>query len=216
MQLGLAVAVDAWSKGRDTSHAGEGLEGAARQARYSFLAAAAGQYGARYVATAHTADDQVETVLFNLIRGSGLAGLAGIPRFRRLTEGATLIRPFLDVTREEVLAYLQTIGQDFRDDSTNRELSFSRNRIRHQLLPLLEKDFSPHVRQALCRTSQLAAEAHEVLAAQAADIAARIARPIAGGYELEAAALNGIPEILARYVLMHVWQAAGCRSKTWV
>jgi tRNA(Ile)-lysidine synthase len=208
-QLGLSLVVDAWSQSRDTSHAGEGLEGSARQARYSFLVAAAGQCGARYVATAHTADDQVETVLFNLIRGTGLAGLAGIPRFRQLGKGATLVRPLLDVTREEVLAYLADIGQEYRDDATNRDVGLARNRIRHQLLPLLAGDFNPHVRDALRRLSQFAGEAQDVLAAQAAAIADRAARCIAGGYEIDPAGVAGVSDLIARYALIYLWQQAG-------
>jgi tRNA(Ile)-lysidine synthase len=77
-----------------------------REQRYQFLRQAADQAGARYVAIAHTADDQVETVLHNILRGTGLAGLAGIPRVRPLTEAATLIRPLLGATRAEVLAFL--------------------------------------------------------------------------------------------------------------
>src|SRR5947199_228160 len=82
------------------------------------------------LATAHTADDQAETVLFNILRGSGLAGLAGIPRLRRLSEATTIVRPLLDVTRVEVLDYLQSIGQSYRDDSSNRLEDYTRNRIR--------------------------------------------------------------------------------------
>src|SRR5262245_19042753 len=140
------------------SGSGEGIEGAARQARYDFLSDAAAQCGARYLATAHTADDQVETVLFNALRGTGLTGLAGIPRLRRLSEATTVVRPLLDVTRAEILDYLQSIVQSYRDDSSNRLEDYTRNRIRLQLLPQLERDYNPRVREALLRIAQIAAQ----------------------------------------------------------
>jgi tRNA(Ile)-lysidine synthase len=150
-------------------------------------------------------------VLFNLIRGTGLAGLAGISKFRPLSNGAALVRPMLDVTREAVLAYLREIGQPYREDATNQFRTFTRNRIRHDLLPMLEEQFNPNVRSALCRLSQLAGEANQLLSEQAAEIASRAARPIAGagGYEIDAAVLTGVPPLLARYTLIHLWQQAG-------
>src|SRR5262249_35984615 len=127
-ELGLQIVVGRVESDLAAGGSGEGVEGAARRARDEFLTAKAGQSGARYVATAHTADDQVETVLFNLLRGTGLAGLAGIPRLRALAEAATIIRPMLDVTRAEVLDYLQLLGKAYRDDSTNRLEEYTRNR----------------------------------------------------------------------------------------
>ncbi|HEX5104177.1 MAG TPA: tRNA lysidine(34) synthetase TilS, partial [Pirellulaceae bacterium] len=129
-RLGLEAVVGA--RGRE----GEGERGRSeeslRELRYEFLAAAADKVGARFVATAHTADDQVETVLMNVLRGTGLAGLAGIPRVRRLTDAATLIRPLLNVTRAEVLEYLHSLGQSYRDDATNQSADYTRNRVRLQ------------------------------------------------------------------------------------
>ncbi|HUE73746.1 MAG TPA: tRNA lysidine(34) synthetase TilS [Pirellulaceae bacterium] len=189
------------------NHGGQGLEGAARQSRYEFLASAAGQCGARYVATAHTADDQVETILHHILRGTGLAGLAGIPRTRQLTEAATLIRPLLDVTRGEVLDYLQLLGKSYREDSTNRLLKQTRNRIRHELLPLLERDYSPHVRAALLRLGRVAEEADDWLSGQAWRLSRDIARPIPDGVEIYTKSLCHAPsELFGRYVLIGIWQ----------
>src|SRR5690606_27803608 len=103
--------------------------------------ATAEQLGARYVAAGHTADDQAETVLHHVLRGTGLAGLAGIRPTRLLSPAVTLIRPLLDVSRAEILAYLRAEGQPYRDDEHNLEPRFLRSRIRHQLLPLLEADY---------------------------------------------------------------------------
>ena len=157
-------------------------EESSRALRYEFLARAAGRVGARYVATAHTADDQVETVLANFVRGTGLAGLAGIPRVRQLTDAATLIRPLLDVTRAEVLDYLRQIEQPFRDDSSNAKTDYTRNRIRHELLPLLARDYNPQVREAILRLSRLAGEADDEITGLAADLAAQCRAAHRGGH----------------------------------
>ncbi|MCI0362033.1 MAG: tRNA lysidine(34) synthetase TilS [Planctomycetaceae bacterium] len=180
-----------------------------RSSRYEFLAQAAGQCGARYVVTAHTADDQVETVLTNILRGTGLAGLAGIPRARQLTAAATLVRPLLDVSRAEVLNYLQEVNQPFRQDSSNSSTDYTRNRIRHELLPLLERDFNPQVRQAITRLSRLAGEADDEISGLATDLAAMHARRITDGVEIPLATLAPLSDYMARSVLRAAWRWQG-------
>jgi len=209
-ELGVQVVVGASEGEGETRRQGDeekhSSEESLRGERYRFLARAADENGARYVTTGHTADDQVETVLHNLLRGTGLAGLAGIPRLRQLTEAATLVRPMLDVTRTEVLDYLSSLGKSYREDATNRSLDYTRNRIRHELLPLLERDYNPHVRAAIGRLSQIAGEADEILDRQASQIAQRIARDIADGVELEVKPLRRESEFFGRCVLMHLWR----------
>src|SRR6516165_2210826 len=130
---------------------GENLEGTARQVRYDWLTEIARREGARWVATGHTADDQAETVLHRLVRGTGLQGLSGIPPSRELAPGIELIRPLLNTTRAEVLSYLKDIRQSFCTDASNTDLSFTRNRIRQELLPALARDFNPEIVSVLCR-----------------------------------------------------------------
>lgn len=113
---------------------GYGLEEAARDMRYAFLRQAAREAGAGLIATAHTASDNAETILFHLARGSGLRGLTGIQPAR-----GELIRPLLTTTRKEVEAYLAYYGLPFRVDHTNSDDTYSRNRIRHQVVPVLEE-----------------------------------------------------------------------------
>jgi tRNA(Ile)-lysidine synthase len=191
------------------SGSGEGIEGAARQARYDFLASAAARCGARYLATAHTADDQAETVLFNVLRGTGLTGLAGIPRLRRLSEATTIVRPLLDATRAEILDYLRSIGQPYRDDSSNRLEDYTRNRIRLQLLPQLERDYNPRVRDALLRIAQIAAQAEDFLDQQAETVLSVAARRIPGGVEFDLKRMNHVHPALIRHVLLLAWQEQG-------
>ncbi len=117
--------------GKGTVTSGKkGLEAAARQARYGFLEALPGK-----IATAHTADDNGETVLMHLVRGTGLKGLGGIAPIR-----GNIIRPMLSVTRQEVLAFLRHYHQDYVDDSSNASDAFLRNRLRHHVMPLLKKE----------------------------------------------------------------------------
>ncbi len=139
------------------------LEESARQARYDFLKRTAIAQGSTAIALGHTADDQAETVLHHILRGTGLAGLRGIPREREISAGLRLIRPLLNIRRSEIEGWLAERGQDYRTDASNIDPTFTRNRLRHQLLPLLEKDFNPQVIPALLRLREQAAEMEDVL-----------------------------------------------------
>lgn len=148
--------------GASTGPAG-GQEERAREQRYAFLESVSRQMGARYVATAHTADDQAETVLHRILRGTGLAGLGGIPRARTFYPGVALIRPLLGIRRQTLREYLHGLGQPFRSDPTNQLLHYTRNRLRHQLIPQLEADYNPELIPALTRLASLARETQEVI-----------------------------------------------------
>lgn len=139
------------------SDSGIGLEEAGRKARYAFFESARRSTSCHLIATGHTLDDHVETVLLNLVRGAGLAGLRGIPKRR---EG--VVRPILFLTREETRAYCD--GHDFwyHDDPANFDEQFSRARIRHRVLPELEI-LNPAVRVALDRLSHIATAEEELL-----------------------------------------------------
>lgn len=126
-----------------------GIEQAARAARYQFLEQVADRFGASRIAVAHTSDDQVETILLNLLRGAGSDGLAGMPIQR-----GRIIRPLLDVSRADVEKYCAERGLTPRVDSSNLALDATRNRIRHQVLPLLEKE-QPAIRSSLLRLASL-------------------------------------------------------------
>ena len=141
----------------------ESLEEAARAARYAFLTRTAEQLGTRYVATGHTADDQAETILHHILRGTGLRGLAGMRFARSLSPAVTLVRPALEIARAEVIEYLSALGQPFRQDETNRDPAFLRNRIRLELLPLLAREYSPSIVEALLRLGTLSGDAQRVI-----------------------------------------------------
>jgi len=134
------------------------VEAAARKLRYDFLQQTAEQNALRYVAVAHNADDQAETILQRIVRGTGIAGLAGIPPVRRLGEAVTLIRPMLPFSRQRILAYLNVLQQPFRTDSTNAKSKYTRNKIRNDLLPLLASEYNRAVGDALLRLATQAAD----------------------------------------------------------
>ena len=140
---------------------GLGLEEAARKLRYAFLEKTAEDEGFDFIATAHNADDNAETVLFNLARGSGSAGLCGIPPRR-----GKIIRPLLGLTRAEIEEYLAANGVPHVEDSTNESDAYSRNRIRHGVMPVL-KELNPSFPEAAARLSRLLRRDEEYLSERA-------------------------------------------------
>jgi len=140
--LGVPFTADRVDVLGEAERAGESVETIARRLRYERLAALAGKDA---VATAHTADDNVETVLFNLARGTGARGLAGIPPVR-----GNIVRPLINVERSELEIYLASLGQGFVTDSTNASLEYTRNRIRHGATPVL-RDINPGLAGAVGR-----------------------------------------------------------------
>ena len=129
------------------------LETAARDLRHQWFADLVKQGKADKVATAHTLDDQAETVLMRILRGTGTRGLAGIAASQT---AKCLVRPLLTTSRREVEEYLKAKGQSWREDSSNLDLGHTRNRVRHTLLPLLEREFNPAIRQTLSDLAELA------------------------------------------------------------
>ena len=152
---------------------GDGIEAAARAERYELLTKAAEGMGARYLATAHTCDDQVETVLLRLLRGTGLRGLGAIPRTRALTPSLTIVRPLLDCSRETLTAYLTNISQSYCTDSSNLDSQYTRNRVRNELLPLLREQYNPEVNDALIRYATQAQDAQNLIEVLAGELLAQ-------------------------------------------
>jgi tRNA(Ile)-lysidine synthase len=170
-RLGLPVEIGQTDVRAIAKTQGDGLEAAARTARYDFLRQTAERLGARFVATAHTADDQIETVLHRILRGTGIDGLRGIPAARPLTRSVALIRPLLAARRRDVLDYLAKIGQDYRTDASNADLQWTRNRLRHELLPAMRGYYHGDIDAALLRLCAQAGETHDVISRMAAQLA---------------------------------------------
>jgi tRNA(Ile)-lysidine synthase len=145
------------------------IEDAARVARYAFFERVRIAASADAVATGHTRDDQAETFLLRLLRGAGTRGLAGI-----LPVSGCVVRPLIDVRRDELRQYLADRGQPYRDDETNRDVRIPRNRIRHELIPSLERDFSNGITEILAREAELARLDNDRLQNEAIDSAGLI------------------------------------------
>jgi tRNA(Ile)-lysidine synthase len=187
---------------------GRSPEARSRELRYAALERLCVEEGYARVATAHTLDDQAETVLLRAIRGTGTAGLAGIaPR----SDERRLLRPLLEVRRQALRAYLHTRGLTWREDSSNGDPGVPRNRIRRSVLPELEAAH-PGAARKLAELASVARETESWLREQAEDAARRAVVPGGGGLWLDGAALLGLPAPLLHRSLAHLLERAGLRE----
>ncbi|MBK5275122.1 MAG: tRNA lysidine(34) synthetase TilS [Desulfuromonadales bacterium] len=172
------------------------LEDAGRRARIVFFDELVSRWQAAGVILAHHADDQAETVLMRLLRGSGMTGLAGMS----WRNGRGYIRPLLDITRRELEAWLAERGLTWREDASNLDRSYLRNRIRHDLLPLLE-EYNPAIRDALAATAGILSEEDSLLDQQARQEAGRICSFTAAGATCDISRLTSLPTALQRRII---------------
>ena len=188
------------------------LEDAARRVRYSFLADAAAKHGADAIALGHTADDQAETVLMHILRGSGLDGLRGMQALDRRTIGGrrvALFRPLLGLSRAETETYCRALDLTPRIDPSNSSPEFLRNRIRMELVPLLEQ-MNPSARDALMRLARNATQDSEYIREHADAVWHDVAQTVASGVvRLDAVALDGEHAAIRGRVLRRAVEAAG-------
>ena len=181
---------------------GWSLEEAGRTLRYRFLGQAALEAGCPLIATGHHAGDSAETVLMNLIRGCGLKGLAGIPERRD-----NIVRPMLEVSRGEIEAYLKEHGVPHVEDETNEDVNYTRNKVRHQLLPLLE-ELNPQAAAHIAAAARRLREDEEELSRQAAPLAAE-GLDIPDGVALPVRVLREAPRPLALRACAGLLERAG-------
>jgi tRNA(Ile)-lysidine synthase len=178
------------------------IEAVARDARYEFFAEAADRLRATRVATGHTLDDQAETVLLRLLRGTGGRGLGGV----RLRRGA-IIRPLLHCRRAELRRYLDARGEPFCDDSSNASLAVARNRVRHRLLPVIE-EIAPGGVQALARFARLFAADEALLERLVCEQAGAVVSSSDAGVQLDTGALCHLPRPIARRMIRRALEQA--------
>jgi tRNA(Ile)-lysidine synthase len=179
------------------------LEEAAREVRYSFLAEVCRSVGAGYIVTGHTRDDNVETILLHVIRGSGTRGLVGLrPMTTREIDGdeATVVRPLIDITRIQTVEYCRHFALEPRTDSSNLELSPLRNKIRLKLLPMLA-EYNSNISDALLRMSSSAASELDYLDRQLEDIWGNVVEKNGDSLTLDRKGLAGIHPALKRHLL---------------
>jgi len=199
----------------EAERGGCGIEEAARELRYAFLADAARSLGAGYVAVGHNRDDNVETVLHRIVRGTHLRGLGGIAERRELgCSGVVVVRPLLACTRESVERFCRSRELAWRDDRTNAETSFRRNFIRHELLPLLRERLNLRSDEALLRLAEGARET-EAFLARCAEQALRQAglQVQPGRAVLDASVLADEPLVLSACALREAMASAGVPMK---
>jgi tRNA(Ile)-lysidine synthase len=191
----------------EAKRTGANVEAHARAVRYRWLAEVARRHDMHWIATGHTANDQAETVLHRLLRGTGLQGLRGIAPRRELEPGINVVRPLLTWTRDDVLAYLDMLGQAYRVDATNEDRRLTRNRIRHELLPLLASQYNPAIVSLLGRLAQQAEEAFAEEDAAARTLLREVELPRAGNIiVLDRARLAAATRHRVRQVFRVLWQ----------
>jgi len=181
-----------------------GLEEAARLTRYSFLRRVAREENAAAIVLGHTLDDQAETVLMRLVRGSGALGLSAMKPW-----DGELLRPLLETRRFTVMAHLSAFRLPYRSDPTNQDTAFLRNRVRHELIPLLEKKFNPNIAEALGRTARTLAEEHQALREVAAQLLDRAVAPTVEGSAFELVVLKAAPEGLGKTAIREALRRSG-------
>jgi tRNA(Ile)-lysidine synthase len=182
---------------REEIPSGGNLEQSARLARREFYRRAMHQHSLRRVALGHTRSDQAETVLFRFLRGSGTAGLAGM----RMTTQDGLIRPLLTTPRDEIRRWAMAHGIPWREDSSNANLGFSRNRLREQVIPTLARDFNSNLEAGLARTAELAQDEQDYWAEEIEPIFQQMVRHTHFGLILDIAQLSALKVAVQRRVI---------------
>jgi tRNA(Ile)-lysidine synthase len=183
----------------------KGIETTARECRYHFLAETARGFGAAAIVVAHHADDQVETVLLNLLRGCGLNGLSGMP-YRspnEFTGGIPVVRPMIDIWKSDILAYCEKSGLAYQIDKTNFEQEYTRNVLRNETIPAIEK-INPNAKKNILRMRSIVQKENEflnVIGEQAfKDAIIQIGKEF---FKVEINAFCGLPTSIQRRVLLH-------------
>jgi tRNA(Ile)-lysidine synthase len=197
-RLGLPFVSDRENVRRYAAARKMNLEEAARELRYEFLRTEAMKAGASRIATGHTLNDQAETFLMRLLRGSGMSGLGGIV----VSTGEGIVRPLIEAERRYVLDYLKTRGIPFREDESNRDKKILRNRIRLELLPYLEKRYGPGLVSRIGRLALVLQEEDKVMTELSREMLVYIASsPSDRGMKIDADALEGLEPALAARVV---------------
>jgi tRNA(Ile)-lysidine synthase len=180
------------------------LETSARDLRYAYFQRLLAANVCDKIATAHTLDDQAETVLLRILRGTGTRGLAAIPPLRDASPDlvARIVRPLLGTGRPEVETYLRSIDQPWREDASNRDPRHLRNRIRHELLPQLESDYNPALRQSLVNLAEIARAEEQHWSVELARVSSLLVKPSSDGITLDRAQFLALSLALQRRMLL--------------
>jgi tRNA(Ile)-lysidine synthase len=209
-RLGLECTVTRLAVRHRDAVGGEGLEARARRLRYRFLEDVARDHAARHVLVAHTADDQAETILHRILRGTGPAGLAGMSPARTLCEGVALLRPLLAVPREDVRAFLTAEAEAWREDESNGDVRHARNFLRHEILARCATGPYPAATAALVRLGGQVGRLAAALRSAAEHLLEIHARRHADGtVVLRTEGLVGLDPHLRAEVFVALWERQG-------
>jgi tRNA(Ile)-lysidine synthase len=200
----------------DSPRSGQSVEAWARLARYAALTSAATEVDAQRAALGHTLDDQAETVLLGLVRGGGLEAVAGMPPVASLPPlGFPAARPLIETTRKEVQAFCGSLRLRPRQDATNRDPRFLRNRVRHKVLPLLEEELDRDLRATLARTAENVRGDVELLESLASDQAAKLVEVRDEELRIATDGLTPLPTPIAARVIRQAIRLAGAVWGEW-
>jgi tRNA(Ile)-lysidine synthase len=217
--LGIPIYTDQVDIAAEAARQGESIEEAARRLRYTWFRHLMDANQLDAVATAHTLDDQAETVLGKFLRGAWTEGLSGIHPVVQFPEGR-ILRPILAATRSEVEAYLASLGQSWREDTSNRDPAYTRNRLRHQLLPELEQ-WNPKIREHLAAMAELARDEEAFWDTELGRLAPQLlltGRAVRGGgrantsgsaLSIDVVRLKALPAAVQRRLLRHAAATMG-------
>jgi tRNA(Ile)-lysidine synthase len=191
---------------------GRNAQAAAREKRYAFLYETARKYGASRIALAHHADDQAETVLMRILRGTSPGGLAGIP-IRRREKNVELIRPLLRMNKADILSYCSHFGLSFSEDSSNAKRDYFRNTVRLDVLPALKK-YNPQLPAALIRLSELAAQEDDWMERETRDVFGRCVQQGRDGCQMTRKALLDLHVALQRRLIKLILNYVGMETES--
>jgi tRNA(Ile)-lysidine synthase len=182
---------------------GLSVEAAARKARYAFLEKVLAETGSKKIATGHSANDQAETVLINLLRGAGLAGLSGM---KPAMEGG-VVRPLIEAKKSEIMAYLEQKSIAYRTDSSNADTRFERNRVRSELIPFIEKEFNPAIVDSLARTASVFSMVYDFFREEVDKSMRTAVRSQEGRVTVNLEVFNPFPEIVKLFTFHSILRA---------
>jgi tRNA(Ile)-lysidine synthase len=185
------------------------VENAARILRYQFFERTARSVGARFVLTAHNADDSAETLLLNLLRGSGLTGLAGMPPRRDIAKKIHLVRPLLQLPKARLREYAEKRNLEWREDSSNASNLFMRNKIRHDLLPKLRDEYTPAIADILVRTTRILQGAEAVVSERVEQLSATMIRQTGNEIRLGIAFFDTVNDFLKGEIVQSIVKKLG-------
>ncbi|HXY54597.1 MAG TPA: tRNA lysidine(34) synthetase TilS [Nitrospirota bacterium] len=205
-KMGIPATIEQFDVPAFCRERGLSSQAGAREVRYRFLHRVAESVGASRIATGHTATDQAETILMRLLRGAGIAGLSAIPPVRE-----NIIRPLINVTREEVLEYLRLSGLEYVSDPSNMRPVYTRNRIRMEVLPVLKR-LNPRIVETLASEAALLRDEGEAAEACLRTIEAEVLVQGEDGVALRRESFNALPQAFKRRVLIKAAGLAGSQS----